>query len=141
MHPRTPFAAAALFAAATLARVAAQQPPASSHTQPPTQPQQTTAQPVTQQPGAPQAVTQEPATQANPSTQPVGTTGQMIPTPSAPCAPGDVSTALPLLDRVQRLLDAAIKDGLGKVELDRGTVDEMRAEIAQIRAAIQPVKP
>ena len=133
MDPRTPFAAAALLAAVTLAPVAAQRPPSSSLTQPqpPTQPQQQTAQLATQQPGAPQ-----------PATQPVGTTGQWIPTPSAvPCTPGDVSTALPLLDRVQRLLDAAIKDGLGKVELDRGTVDEMRAEIAQIRAAIQPVKP
>ena len=59
--------------------------------------------------------------------------------PNAVCTPADISTALPLLDRVQRLLDDALKDGgLGKVEMDRGAIDEMRAEIAQIRAAIQP---
>jgi hypothetical protein len=144
MPPHTSFAAAALFAAMSLGPVAAQQPPLSSDAQPhqPAQPG-----PAAQQQGAlQQPVAQPPGTQPNrsgqPGPQPAGTSGQTIATvPSATCVPADVSTALPLLDRVQRLLDAAVKDQLGKVELDRADVDEMRAEIAQIRSAIQPIKP
>jgi len=64
-----------------------------------------------------------------------------MPIPPNPACAADIGTALPLLDRVQRLLDEAIKDNLGKVSLDRGNLDEMRAEIAQVRAAIAPPKP
>jgi len=44
--------------------------------------------------------------------------------------------ALAMLDRVQRILDDAIKEP-GKISLDRGSIDEMRAEIAQIRSMLQ----
>lgn len=45
-------------------------------------------------------------------------------------------TELALLDRMQRILDAAVKDP-GKLSIDRASIDEMRAEVAQIRAALQ----
>jgi hypothetical protein len=45
-------------------------------------------------------------------------------------------TALALLDRMQRILDDAIKNP-DKISLDRGAIDEMRAEIAQIRTMLQ----
>jgi hypothetical protein len=73
---------------------------------------------------------------------PSGTVGA-LPQPAAPvppCAPPDMSTPVALLDRMQRILDDATKDSLGKVSLDRSGVDELRAEIAQVRASIAPVK-
>ena len=46
-----------------------------------------------------------------------------------------------VLDRIQRILDDAIKEPAikepGKVILDRGSIDEMRAEVAQIRIMLQ----
>lgn len=49
--------------------------------------------------------------------------------------------ALAVLDRIQRILDDAIKEPAikdpGKVVLDRGSISEIRAEIAQIRNALQ----
>ncbi|HMF96018.1 MAG TPA: hypothetical protein VKE96_17065 [Vicinamibacterales bacterium] len=49
--------------------------------------------------------------------------------------------ALAVLNRIQRILDDAIKEPSikqpGKVILDRGSIDEMRAEIAQIRIMLQ----
>lgn len=134
--------ACTIAAAATLSVVAAQpQPPSPQQgTQQTGQPQQPTAQPTPQPPVAAPVGTsgQMPTPQPTPGsvTQP-----GMVPAPmNAACPPTDVSTALPLLDRMQRLLDDAIKDGLGKVSLDRGSVDELRAEVAQVRAAIAPVK-
>jgi len=44
-------------------------------------------------------------------------------------------TALALLDRMERILDDAIKE-TGKVALDRAAIDEMRAEVAQIRTML-----
>jgi hypothetical protein len=121
---------------------AAQQPPAPS---PVTQPQPGTqpSQPILPPPATPtQSAAQPPAPTTPAVPQPIGTSGgETVPTPMAPaCTPADVSNALPLLDRVSRLLDEALKDHLGKVDIDRATIDEMRAEIAQVRAAIQPVK-
>jgi len=121
MYVRRTLAAATLIAAIQFAPVSAQQQGQPGIPSPPP----ATAQPQAQPP------------QPEPGTQP-STAGQA---PAyAPCTPADVSTALPLLDRVQRILDEAIKNELGKVSLDRGQIDEMRAEIAQIRAAIQPIR-
>jgi hypothetical protein len=63
---------------------------------------------------------------------------------SAPAATNDTvaqvdtpfGTALAMLDRIQRILDDAIKDP-GKLSIDRAKIDEMRAEIAQIRTLLQ----
>jgi hypothetical protein len=136
-------AAAAIALVAFRPSVSAAQQPAppspASQSQPATQPPQPTVQPLATSPAQPasQPRTQPPAPGLPP---PVGTAGEMVPTPVPTCTPADVSTALPLLDRIQRLLDEASKDHLGKVDMDRATIDEIRAEVAQIRVAIQPVK-
>jgi hypothetical protein len=64
------------------------------------------------------------------------------PAAAAP-APSDIAqvdtqwgTALAMLDRMQRILDEATKDP-DKVSLDRASIDEMRAEIAQVRSMLQ----
>jgi len=61
--------------------------------------------------------------------------------PSVSCVNPDVTTSLALLDRMQRVLDDAVKNEMGKVSLDRPAVDELRAEVTQIRTQLQPVKP
>jgi hypothetical protein len=48
-------------------------------------------------------------------------------------------SALAMLDRMQRILDDAIKDP-GKVAIDRAAIDELRAEIAQIRTLLRSGK-
>jgi len=48
----------------------------------------------------------------------------------------DLGMALTLLDRMQRILDDATSEA-GKVKLDRGGIDEMRAEIEQIRSMLR----
>ena len=45
-------------------------------------------------------------------------------------------TALAMLDRMERILNDATKEP-GKVDIERGSIDEMRAEIAQIRAMLR----
>jgi hypothetical protein len=99
-----------------------------------------TAQPPTQPPAQPPAQPQ----QSQPP-QPVGTTGTITtlpePTPPLPmCVPPDMSTTVSLLDRAHRILDEAGKEKMGKVDLDRGGLDELRALVEQVRAAIAPVK-
>ena len=45
-----------------------------------------------------------------------------------------------LLDRIQAVLDKAV-DGKGdQVSLDRGLLDEIRAEVTQVRITIQGTK-
>jgi hypothetical protein len=76
------------------------------------------------------------------------TTPQAAPAPAPAATNTDPSTALMLLDRVATLLDAALNDkstkpkavstsgsseGGGKVVIDRAALDEIRAEVAQIR--------
>jgi hypothetical protein len=128
----------------------APQPP--HQTLPPTsapQPPQQTQPP----PPAPQQT--PPPAQQPPTPAPTGTTGTVTSPPSSgvmsvlpeaaapvpPCAPPDMSTSIALLDRMQRILDDAKKDDMGKVSIDRNSIDELRAEIGQIRALIVPVKP
>jgi hypothetical protein len=49
----------------------------------------------------------------------------------------EFGTALALIDRMQRILDEAAKDEMGKVSLDRANIDELRAELAQIRTILE----
>jgi len=123
------------------------------------QPQPTTPapqqSPQTQQPPqTPVPPQTPPATQQPVTPPPSGTAGTLTPPPSAalgvlpepaapvpPCAPPDMSTSISLLDRMQRILNGAEKDDMGKVSIDRSSIDELRAEIVQIRALIVPVKP
>ena len=48
----------------------------------------------------------------------------------------DLGMALTLLDRMQRILDDATADPR-KVKLTRGDIDEIRAEIQQIRSMLR----
>src|SRR3954465_12100830 len=63
--------------------------------------------------------------------------------PSAPAAPtpdadSGFGTALALIDRIQKILDDAIEEkATGPVTIDRGKIDEMRAELAQIRISLK----
>ena len=107
---------------------------------------------IAQAPAAPLPIGQRPDTTENSPRQ----------TPE-PCAPGtapaggiDHSTAVQLLDRVQAVLDEAVKGESptsvtpvgtsgskdakaadGKVKLDRSLVDEMRAELSQVRTLLK----
>jgi hypothetical protein len=83
--------------------------------------------------------------------------------PAEPCAPGtvatvgiDSTTALLLLDRIQTVLDEAVKGESptsltavgtsgakepkaadGRIRIDRSLVDEIRAELAQVRTLLK----
>jgi hypothetical protein len=87
--------------------------------------------------------------------------GAQAPSPtSEPCAPQaapaagiDPATALQLLDRIQTVLDDAVKGESpasvtpvgtsgtkaagGKIKIDRSLVDEIRAELAQVRTLLK----
>jgi hypothetical protein len=117
------------------------QPPAAPQTPTPTQAQQpaTPQTPVTGQTPAtmtpqtpqPQTPTQTPAT-VNPA--PVGTTG------SASIADTDHGTAILLLERALSVLDKSVNSKAGDVTLDRGLLDEVRAELTQVKATLQAEK-
>jgi hypothetical protein len=91
-------------------------------------------------------------------------TGAQTPRPAGePCAPQtapaagiDPATALQLLDRIQAVLDEAVKGespaavtpvgtsgtkrvnaAEGKVKIDRSLVDEIRAEVGQVRTLLK----
>ena len=107
--------------------------------------------------GAPQTATPQGAA-SRPPVAPTGEAPQMPPAAapqSAGAAAGsavaaantrlpqvetDLGMAMTLLDRMQRILDDAIAEP-GKLKLDRGSVDEMRAEIEQIRSMLRAHRP
>jgi hypothetical protein len=124
------------------------QPQTTTQTQPATtaQPQTPTQtqRPTTAQPMAPAQA--QPATTAQPMTPqlttqgstptPVGTTG------TSPVADRDHGTEILLLDRAQKVLDKAADDAKGgAVTIDRGLLDEVRAEVTQVKTSLQSQKP
>jgi hypothetical protein len=141
----TPFAALLAFcvAAPAFAQPPTQtQPPAPTTAQPtpPTQTQPTTAQPMpptqTQPATAPQPTTSAQPTPRGSMPTPVGTTG------TSSVADTDNGTEILLLDRVQKVLDKAANDAKGaQVNIERGLLDEMRAEVAQVKTSLQGRKP
>ena len=72
-----------------------------------------------------------PASAAAPAPSPSAVTNESVAQVDMP-----FGTALAMLDRMQRILDEAIKNP-GKVTLDRAQIDEMRAEVTQIRTMLQ----
>jgi hypothetical protein len=54
-----------------------------------------------------------------------------------PIAESDSGTAILLIDRMQRVLDKAIEGMHDEVTLEHGIVDEMRAELAQVKLTLQ----
>jgi hypothetical protein len=82
-----------------------------------------------------------PQTTAAQATPPAGGSGS--PTSALPSAGNRNSqvdtewgTALAMLDRVERILNDATKEP-GKINIDRASIDEIRAEIAQVRTMLR----
>jgi hypothetical protein len=85
---------------------------------------------------------------AQPAPAPTSPTATAPPPPSAPAATPrvpqvdtDLGGALALLDRVQRILDDAVKEPGKAPAIDRAAIDEMRAEITQVRTMLKPRQP
>jgi len=55
------------------------------------------------------------------------------PAPLSPVSDSDRSTAVQLLDRIQQVLDKAAEGKTGDVTIDRGLLDEIRAEVTQVK--------
>ncbi|MGH9143303.1 MAG: hypothetical protein ACRD2I_19385 [Vicinamibacterales bacterium] len=58
----------------------------------------------------------------------------------APIADSARGTAVLLLDRVQKVLDDAVEGKAERVSIDRGLLDEMRAEVTQVKMTLQGQK-
>jgi hypothetical protein len=86
----------------------------------------TGAAPLTPSPVAP-SMPSTPAASAAPAAVP-GT---------SPVVDRDMGTSIALLDRIQRILDDATKNPMGKVSIDRPAIDEIRADVAQIKTTLQ----
>jgi hypothetical protein len=84
-----------------------------------------TGAPAGAAPQTPPSVTANPSVMQPPMTQ-----------SSTPVVDTDLGTALALLDRIQRILADATKDEMGKVSIDRGAIDEIRAEVTQIKTIL-----
>jgi len=131
-------------------QTATQQPP-----QQPTQVPPTIAVPKT--PPAPQPALTRPPAEQLPAPTPTPTTPDAA-APTVPRADPDRKTALMLLDRIESLIDDALQEKsgksdkssskavgtsgslaekAGKVKVDRAALDEIRAEIAQIKLMLQ----
>jgi len=92
---------------------------------------------------------QQPPAAPPPATQPPMTVTAAPVAPTATIADTDRNTAMTLLDRVQTVLDRAAGGKKGetvgtsgsgpeqiRVVIDRGSLDEIRAEIVQIKALL-----
>ena len=92
---------------------------------PASQPQSSAGTPVPASPQMPSAV---PAPQAAPLA------------PPASVSDSERSTAVMLLDRIQQVLDKAADGKTEEVRLDRGLLDEIRAEVTQVKLTLQRPK-
>jgi hypothetical protein len=76
-------------------------------------------------------------TPAMPAVQPPSAAA--MPAPMEP----DHTSEIALLDRIQKVLDAAVDEQRAKgptISIDRGLVDELRAEVTQVRMSLQGEK-
>jgi len=83
------------------------------------------------------AVTPAPTPAAMPAVQPP----PVVATP-LPMEP-DHANELALLDRIQKVLDTAVDEQRAKgptISIDRGLVDELRANVTQVRMSLQAQK-
>ena len=79
---------------------------------------------------------------AAPSPSPAAAVASHVQAPSSSSVPtsevdSEFGTALAMIDHIQKILDDAIDGKTGPVTIDRGKVDEMRAELAQIRISLK----
>lgn len=77
-----------------------------------------------------------------PAQAPAAMPAVQTPPPAAAQVPAqpDHSTAISLLDRIQKVLDTALDEQRTKgdtVAIDRGLLDEIRAEVTQVRMSLQ----
>jgi hypothetical protein len=109
--------------------------------QAPTAPTPTAQTPAAQTPAVVQTPTGVPATGSlqTPATGSATPMTSTTPQPS-PVTDTDHGTAIVLLDRIQKLLDAAAAKG-GPITIERGLVDEMRAEVTQVKLSLQGERP
>lgn len=78
----------------------------------------------------------QPTAQGSTPPMAVGTTG------TSSVADTEHGTEILLLDRVQKVLDKAAADAKGgQVTIDRGLLDELRAEVTQVKTSLQGRKP
>jgi hypothetical protein len=95
------------------------------------------ASPLLAQTAAP---AQAPAPAAAPSQTPAVPAVQTPPAAApAPMEP-DHTSDIALLDRIQKVLDTAVDEQRAKgatVTIDRGLIDELRAEVTQVRMSLQ----
>jgi hypothetical protein len=87
-----------------------------------------------------------------PTTMPSTATSSMPPVQSAMPTPqpgttppsiadSDHGTSIVLLQHIQKVLDDAVSGKSGNVSLDRAVIDELRAELTQVRLSLQVEKP
>ena len=131
---------AAVVAACSATPLLAQTQPA-----PPAQPPPAVTQPTPMIP--PEAQPQTPALAQPPAGAPVSASPQMPPAmpaaqsptlaPPSPVSDSERGTAVLLLERIQQVLDKAVAGkSEEEVTLDRGLVDEIRAEVAQVKQTL-----
>jgi len=114
--------AAAVVAACSATPLLAQTQPAAPDQQPPA---------VTQPPAPSPAGAAVSTSPQMPAATPVAQTPP--PAPLSPVSDSDRSTAVQLLDRIQQVLDKAAEGKTGDVTIDRGLLDEIRAEVTQVK--------
>jgi hypothetical protein len=111
------------------------QPPSTAPAAPPSPPQT----PGVVQPPLPLAAPQSPAgapVSASPQIPPAMPAAQ-APTLSPPVSDSERGTAVLLLERIQQVLDKAVAGKSDEeVTLDRGLLDEIRAEVAQVKQTL-----
>jgi hypothetical protein len=128
---------AAVVAACSATPLLAQTQPAA-----PAQPPPAVTQPTPTIP--PEAQPQTPALAQPPAGAPVAASPQMPPAmpaaqsptlaPQSPVSDSERGTAVLLLERIQQVLDKAVAGkSEEEVTLDRGLIDEIRAEVAQVK--------
>ena len=61
--------------------------------------------------------------------------------PTTSVADTEYGTEILLLERIQKVLDEAADGQTGSVKMDRGMLDELRAEVTQVRLALKGGKP
>ena len=69
-----------------------------------------------------------------PAATPVAQTPPLA--PPSPVSDSERSTAVQLLDRIQQVLDKAVDGKTEEVTLDRGLLDEIRAEVTQVKLTL-----
>ena len=92
----------------------------------------------------PAPVAAPPMTQpTTPGQAPVAAPAMTAPSAQSPVGDTDHSTAIAMLDRIQKVLDGAVDDHKlkdGAISIDRGLIDEMRAEVTQVKLTLQGEK-